>query len=269
MRRLRLSSILLGLVVLSGCSGDGARTLGPVPTAPSTSTTASTVAVATTKAEPAVTPTTVRPSSTTTTAGPRLVDGIPQVTATPARAAVGGQVRIEGIGFTDSMWRVADAPLWLVGRTGCALYAQANHSVMVSASGRLTGEFTVPAFGGCRMSEGSAEPVTAGTYRIAFACTPCFIGDLDVTAGAGRCADVVFAPNSDNLASAVTAFNIPCTEAEALVRRAGPQAGAVNGSARFEVDGFTCVRTAESDRGLPSADYDCTSGARRVVFHRT
>ncbi|HJV09415.1 MAG TPA: hypothetical protein VJ653_07025, partial [Acidimicrobiales bacterium] len=213
--------------------------------------------------------TTVRASTTSTTAGPRLVDGIPQVTATPARAAVGGQVRIEGTGFTDAMWRAGGAPLWLVGRTGCSMYAQAEHSVTVSAAGRLAGELTVPAFGGCRMSEASADPVVAGAYRIAFACTACFIGELDVTAGAGRCANVAFAPNSDSLASAVTAFNIPCTEAEALVRTAGPQTGPVNGSARFVVDGFTCVRTAQSDRGLPSADYDCTSGSRRVVFHRT
>jgi hypothetical protein len=262
--------MVLVLLALTGCSGDGAQTLGPVPTAPDASTTTSTVAVTTTTtAAPAALTTTVRPSATTTTAGPRVVSGIPQVTATPRRAAVGSRVRIEGIGFTDSMWRGADASLWLVGGTGCALYAEADHSVTVSSSGRLTGEFTVPALGGCRMSAGSAQPVTAGAYRIAFACTVCIIGELDVTAGAGRCSDVAYAPNSDNLASAIIAANMPCSEAEALVRKVGSETGAVGGPARFEVDGFTCLRTAQSDQGLPSSDYQCTSGSQLVAFHRT
>src|SRR5687768_14864761 len=112
---------ILGLLILGACSGDGARTLGPVPTTAPTVPVTSTVLPATTTT--AIPVTTVR-ASTTTTAGPRLVEGVPQVTATPARATVGGQVRIEGSGFTDSMWRVGDAPLWLVGRSGCGLYAQ-------------------------------------------------------------------------------------------------------------------------------------------------
>src|SRR5687768_8966099 len=91
MRRHRVFPVatlaVVGFLVLSGCSGDGARSLGPVPTAPATSTTTtppapSTIAPASTSTT-AATVTTVR-ASTTTTTGPRLVDGIPQVTATPA-----------------------------------------------------------------------------------------------------------------------------------------------------------------------------------------
>jgi hypothetical protein len=60
-----------------------------------------------------------------------------------------------------------------------------------------------------------------------------------------------------------------CAEAEALVRKVGVQAVAVGGPARLEVDGFLCFRTAQSDRGLPSADYECSNGSKVVRFHRT
>ena len=268
MRRHRIMA-LAGLL-FAGCSGDDARSLGPVPTAPSTSTTTATTLPVTSTA-PATTsaPVTTARASTTTTAGPRLVDGIPQVTATPARAPVGGRVRIEGTGFTDQMWHGAEAPLWLVGQTPCHFFAQATHSVTVSAAGRLSGEFTVPAAGGCRMSGESPVWLTAGTYRIVFVCTPCTIGELTVTTSAGPCADIAFAPNSDSLASAIFAAGMDCAEAEAIVRKAGALAGAVNGPATLNVDGFLCTRTAQSDRGLPSADYECANGSKLVRFHRT
>jgi hypothetical protein len=37
------------------------------------------------------------------------------------------------------------------------------------------------------------------------------------------------------------------------------------------VAGFACVRTREDDGtyGLPSSDYECTSGDQKVTFHRT
>ena len=274
MRRQRLFPLpaltVVGLLILSGCSGGDARSLGPVPTAPTTTTTEPVTSTTPPTTATTVAPTTTRPAAATaTTAAPRLVNGIPQVTATPARAPIGGRVRIEGTGFTDPMWRVAEAPLWLVGQTPCHFFAQATHSVTVSAAGRLTGEFTVPVAGGCRMSEESSIWLTAGAYRIVFVCTPCTIGELEVTTSAGPCADVAFAPNSDNLASAIFVAGMDCAEGEAIVRKAGAQAGAVNGPARLNVDGFLCIRTAQSDRGLPSADYECTNGSKLVRFHRT
>jgi hypothetical protein len=266
MRRHRLMA-LTGLLVLTGCSGDDARSLGPVPTAPTTSTTS--LPITSTAPPTTSTPvTTVRASTTTTTVAPVVVNGIPQVTVTPARAPVGSRVRLEGTGFTDAMWRVTEPALWLAGGTGCNFYAQATHSVTVSAAGRLAGEFTVPSVGGCRMSDIGERPVTSGTYRIVFACTPCAVGELQVTTTAGPCVAVAFAPNSDSLASDITATGMDCAEAEALVRKTRSQLGPVNGAARLEVDGFVCVRTAQSDRGLPSADYECTSGPKKVTFHR-
>jgi hypothetical protein len=241
-----------------------------VPTAPGTSTTtAATLPVTSTAPATTAAPATTMRPATTTTAAPVLVNGIPQVTATPARAPVGGRVRIEGTGFTDSMWRTAEPPLWLAGGTGCNFYAQAGHSITVSSTGRLTGEFTIPDVGGCRMSEIVDRPVTSGTYRIVFVCTPCAIGELVVTTTAGPCVDVAFSSNSDNVAGQIMATGMDCAEAEGLVRKAGAQLGPVTGAARLDVDGFVCVRTARSDRGLPSADYECTSGSKRVTFHRT
>lgn len=263
---------MMALIVLVGCSGDDTRSLGPVPTAPATTST-TTVAVTstvapTTTTTPTAPVTTVRPANTTTTAGPRVVNGIPQVTATPTRAAVGGSVRIEGTGFTDPMWRVADPPLWLAVSSGCDFYAEATHSVTVSAAGRLAGELTVPDAGACRMSDVGERPMTAGAYRIVFACTPCVIGELQVTTTAGHCFDVGFTPNSDNVAGQIMATGLTCAEAEAFVRKVGVQARSVDGPARLEMDGFVCVRTRQSDLGLPAADYECTSGAKKVTFHR-
>ena len=198
-----------------------------------------------------------------------LVNGIPQVTATPARAPVGGRVRLEGTGFTDAMWRVTEPAFWLAGGTGCSFYAQATHSITVSAAGPAHRRVHRPRLGGCRMSDIGERPVTSGTYRIMFTCTSCAVGELQVTTTAGPCVDVAFAPNSDSLASDIVATGMDCAEAEALVRRTRAQLGPVNGAARLEVDGFVCVRTAQSDRGLPSADYECTSGPKKVTFHRT
>ena len=55
------------------------------------------------------------------------------------------------------------------------------------------------------------------------------------------------------------------------MRRVGPLVGATGGPANIEVGGFACVRTKEDDgqRGLPSSDYECTSGDQKVTFHRT
>lgn len=270
MRRHRLT-VLVGLLVLAGCSGDDARSLGPAPTTPSPTTTVPVTSTTPTTTATTVAPTTTQPaaSATTSTVAPRLVNGIPQVTATPARAPVGGRVRIEGTGFTDPMWRAPAPPLWLAEKTGCNLFAQAEHSITVTAAGRLSGEFTVPAAGNCRMSDLGERPVIAGPYRIAFTCTACSIGELEVTTSASRCQDIAFAPNSDNLASDIVATGVACAEAEALVRKVGAQVGAIGEPSRVETDGWVCIRTASSDRFLPNSDFACTSGSKTVTFHRT
>ncbi|MGI8809882.1 MAG: hypothetical protein ACR2KK_18980 [Acidimicrobiales bacterium] len=266
---------VVALLALSACSSGDARSVGPVPTAPPT-----TVEETTTTTAPPATSTTVARSVTTTrppttsapatTVKPVVVDGIPQVTANPSRAAVGARVRIEGSGFTDEMWRARGATLWLAEKSGCNLYADATHNVTVSAAGRLTGELTVPSTGGCRMSSIGERPVTSGSYRIVFSCTACVIGELEVTTTAGPCTDVAFSPNSENLASDIVANGVGCVEAEALVRKVGAQVRSVGGPSRVEADGYVCVRTSENDpdRGLPSSDFECVSGAKKVTFTR-
>ena len=280
MRRNALSrlvpAMVAGLLLFTSCSGDGsdATSLGPVPTAPDTTpTTAPAPTTTTTTTAPRATTTTTR-ASTATSVRPVVVDGVPQVTATPAVAAVGARVRIEGTGFTDDMWKVGEAPLWLSGPgpEGCNLYAEAKHTVTVSAAGRLSGEFVVPYLAGCRMSEsGEAVPVGAGVYRIVFPCAVCFIGEIEVTTGSVRCADVGFTPNSDDVASRIIAAGMTCAEAEALVRTVGAQVRSVGGPPRVEADGFVCVRTSQDDgaRGLPSSAFECTSGSRKVAFVRS
>ena len=179
-----VSMAVVGLVALGACDGDteGAvtlRTVPPTSAAPSTTTTAP----PTTETTRARASTTVAPRVTTTVSArePVLVDGVPQVKATPARAAVGTRVHVEGYGFTDQHWK-SPSTLWLTASpTGCALYAEAEHTVRVTADGHLSGDFVVPARGECRMSDVGDAPVTAGTYTIAYACTACFVGTLQVT----------------------------------------------------------------------------------------
>lgn len=263
------------LLALSACSGGDARTAGPVLTAasttsfaaPSTTTTTATTTIAT-----ALTTTSARPPASTapsTTVAPVLVNGTPQVTATPARAAVGAKVRIEGTGFTDPMWQAGSTNLWLAEKTGCNLYAQAVNAITVSAAGRLTGALTVPAVGNCRMSDIGERPVTSGSYRIVFTCTACAIGEIEVTTTAGPCVNVGFAPNSDDVAAEIVANGVGCVEAEALVRKVGVQLRPVGGPSRLEADGWVCARTNESTGpGLPFSSYECINGTKKVTFRR-
>jgi len=105
--------------------------------------------------------------------------------------------------------------------------------------------------------------------------TTAAITSTTVTAGAGtgtsKCADQNFTPNSEDIAGDVVATGLSCAEAEAFLRKVGPLVGATGGPANITVDGFACVRTRENDGayGIPSSDYECTSGARTVTFHRT
>lgn len=180
---------VIGLVLVGACGGD---TEGAVPlrTVPPTPTSTSTVPATTTTAPPTTETTRVRVTTTVapraaTTVAPRppvLVDGVPQVTVTPARAGVGDRVHVEGYGFTDEQWKAPVSTLWLTASpTGCALYAEAQHNIQVSADGHLSGDFIVPGRGGCRMSDVEDMPVTPGTYGIAYACTACSVGTFTVT----------------------------------------------------------------------------------------
>ena len=198
-------------------------------------------------------------------------DGVPQVIVTPGAGKAGDRVRVEGSGFTDAQWQGPGKMLWLAGSGGCGVSAQAEHTIRVTADGRLSGELTVPARGTCPQSDVGDAPVVAGRYRIAFACTACFVGTFEVRVdpSAGTpCANVGFTPNSDDVASSIVAFGMGCPEAEALVAKVARPLG-FDAAATAEADGFRCVRTGQEDRYLPMAFYECTDGAKRITFTRT
>jgi hypothetical protein len=88
------------------------------------------------------------------------------------------------------------------------------------------------------------------------------------TAGTQGCGPVAFTPDSEDLASDVTATGLSCEEAEAFVRVAGQRTSA-DGPQEVEVEGYRCVRTRTEQDPLPRAHYECTSGAKRVTFVRT
>ena len=289
-RRLRsgaAAGVLLAATVIGGsvalafaATGSSTKPAATSPP-PLVGTEPSTTAVPTTVAADA--PTTVGTPSAggpTTTAAPIAkksraaapvyVGGVPQVKATPGAGKVGARIRVEGYGFSGEQWAAPNAPLWLALDGGCGLYAEARHTLRVTGGGRLAGEITIPAAGACRQSDMDDEPVVAGRYRIAFSCTACFIGEVRVTgpAAATRCRNVGFTPNSDDVASSIVARNIPCSQAESLIRKVGRPLG-FNGAAEAEADGFRCVRTGEAERALPMAFYECTKGPRSVTFTRT
>jgi hypothetical protein len=184
-------------------------------------------------------------------------------------------VSLTGEGFIGEHWKTPNVPLWLAGGSpGCDFFADADHDVRVSADGHLSGWFVVPSYGNCRQSSVSGIPVAAGHYRIVYQCTACTVGEFEVTAsappGGETCQNVGFTPNSDNLASDIVAYGLPCAEAEAVVREVGGPLGPINGAPTGEAQGFTCVRTSQYEgRGLPTATYECTRGDQRITFTRT
>ena len=213
------------------------------------------------------------PSTTVTRPPAVFVNGVPQVTTTPGRGPVGTVVTIQGYGFTETHWRATEASLWLAGTApGCNLFAATQHNVDVTPEGFLSGTFIVPESGNCRQSTVTNQPLEPGRFKIVFQCSACTIGEFEVTVSEDqpkRCSDVGFSPNSDNLASDVMAYGLSCEEAHAVIRKAGPSTGPVNGASRLTVEGFECVRTGQDLSALPEASYECSTGRRRITFTRT
>ena len=194
---------LAGLLLLGACGGNdtkqarsvttrlgGTTTTGPGATTTTTSTSgpSSTSPAADEPAPPGPGPLPTAPL-TSGDAGSEPLEpsppdpSIPQVSLNPPRAPVGARVSVEGTGFTDEQWQASGMSLWLSGSggEGCALYAEAEHTVRVTAGGTLEGTFVVPATGECRQSDIGSRSVQPGTYNLAFGCTACFIGRFEVT----------------------------------------------------------------------------------------
>lgn len=235
-----------------------ARTLRPEPALPATATT-------------------LRPTRTPTPDGEPVYDanGLPQVTASPRKGGVGATIHVDGYGFTDPHWQDAGSTLWLSGGNGdpgCLVYAEAEHTIEVTADGRLHGDFAVPARGSCRQSGVSEFPLDPGTYSIVYQCTVCTIGTFEVTGSApapsAECTTVGFTPQTEDAASSIVATGITCEEAEAFLRRLGPSVSP-NGPARIELEGFECFLTRHQEEPLPQGFYECRRGSERITFVRS
>jgi hypothetical protein len=83
-----------------------------------------------------------------------------------------------------------------------------------------------------------------------------------------RCTSIGFTPNSEDVASDITATGLPCAEAEAFVRVAGAQTSS-GGPEEVDVSGYHCVLTQSEQDPLPQASYRCVDGPKTVTFVRT
>lgn len=270
------------VLVLGACTG-GRELSATGPTVPTTEAETTTTVVAVTEA-PQVS-TSAPPAPAASTAAPRTVgttparkpvhhvNGVPQVTASPPRGAVGATVHLDGYGFTDEHWRDPEPSLWLTGGDSeCLVYADAEHTVRVTPDGRLHGDFVVPGRGGCRQSEVGEVALSPGTYAIVYQCTPCVVGTFEVTgstaSASAECQTVGFTPQTEDAASSIVATGLSCDQAEAFLRRLGPSVSAT-GPARIEHEGFECVLTRHEPEPLPQGFYECTSGSKRITFVRS
>ena len=99
----------------------------------------------------------------------------------------------------------------------------------------------------------------------------CEKGDRRASYRAARrtraCGRIGFMPNTDDMASSITAKGIRCRRARSVARGARDADPTDPGS--YELDGFRCVGTA-LDTPLPSALFSCRDGNRAsVAFIRT
>lgn len=83
-----------------------------------------------------------------------------------------------------------------------------------------------------------------------------------------RCDSIGFTPDSEDVASDITATGLSCAEAESFVQVAGRQTSS-GGPDEVDVSGYHCVLTQNKDDPLPQASYRCTNGPKTVTFVRT
>jgi len=99
----------------------------------------------------------------------------------------------------------------------------------------------------------------------------CEKGDRRASYRAARhtrsCGRIGFMPNTDEMASSITAKGIRCRRARAVAR--GARGADPTDPGSYEFDGFRCLGTA-LDTPLPSALFSCRAGNRAsVAFIRT
>ncbi len=82
-----------------------------------------------------------------------------------------------------------------------------------------------------------------------------------VAGTAKSCGTMAFTPNSDDMASKITAEGVSCKAAREVVRAAKGRPGT-----RFR--GYRCTKK-ELDTALPSWRYRCTDGDKRIRWTKT
>jgi hypothetical protein len=123
--------------------------------------------------------------------------------------------------------------------------------------------------GGDQATSAGAQATASSTTSTTRPATTTSIAPTTTTAPA--CANVSFSSNADDRASEIKATGLSCADAEALVRKVGPQVVGDGGPSRVDSDGFVCNRTSarSGDHGPASAIFECINGPSKVVFTRT
>jgi hypothetical protein len=118
---------------------------------------------------------------------------------------------------------------------------------------------------------GAQTPTTIPTNATATTAAPTTASTVaasTTTSAGAKCQNVTFPP-TDEIATSIMAYGMPCGDAEAFVKRVGQPLGP-EGPAQLTVEGFTCQRTAVTvTHSFDVGSYDCKNGAQRITFGRT
>jgi len=81
------------------------------------------------------------------------------------------------------------------------------------------------------------------------------------------CADIGFAPQSDNIATHIVATGTDCPEAQRLVREVTAAHDFATGPREFTSGAFACSVVTE-EVALPVGHYTCLEGAKKVTWDK-
>ena len=111
-------------------------------------------------------------------------DSQPQIALVPASGPVGTRVQVTGVGFVGPWSETRGFGIALVRdlsqQTACSIIASTEHDVSIE-DGILTGQFVVPAEGGCEQTDRMHADVIPGVYRVVVGCKTCLVGTFRVT----------------------------------------------------------------------------------------
>jgi hypothetical protein len=123
---------------------------------------------------------------------------------------------------------------------------------------------------GTNVEAASGATTTVATTRPAPTVSSTTVTTTATNSAAGTvCQTVTFSPTSDEIAKDITAYGMPCADAEAFIRKAAAPLGP-EGLSHVESDGFACVQTSSQiGHAFPFTTYSCTNGTKKITFTRT